>query len=72
MLQERKNAGANIVLTTHSMEEADTLGDTIGIMADGKLEAFGPSLGAENGVLFIKTNKHYCFFHIFFIFTSFS
>lgn len=44
VLQERKTAGVNIVLTTHSMEEADTLGDTIGIMADGKLEAFGPSL----------------------------
>ena len=44
VLQEQKQAGVNVVMTTHSMEEADILGDTIGIMADGKLEAFGPSL----------------------------
>ena len=31
-------------IDAESMEEADILGDTIGIMADGKLEAFGPSL----------------------------
>lgn len=30
-----------IVLTTHSMEEADVLGDRIGIMAKGQLQCLG-------------------------------
>jgi ABC-type multidrug transport system ATPase subunit len=33
-----------IILTTHSMEEADILGDRIGIMARGKLMCIGTSL----------------------------
>ena len=33
-----------VVATTHSMEEADTLGDTIGVMSKGKLQACGTSL----------------------------
>ena len=33
-----------IVLTTHSMEEADSLGDQIAIMASGKLRALGSSI----------------------------
>jgi energy-coupling factor transporter ATP-binding protein EcfA2 len=33
-----------IVLTTHSMEEADILGDRIGIMVRGKLQCIGTSL----------------------------
>lgn len=33
-----------IVLTTHSMEEADILGDSIAIMARGKLRAIGSSI----------------------------
>ena len=33
-----------VVLTTHSMEEADALGDRIGIMSHGKLVALGTSL----------------------------
>ena len=33
-----------IVLTTHSMEEADILCDRIAIMADGRLAAVGSSL----------------------------
>lgn len=32
-----------ILLTTHFMEEADCLGDRIGIMADGKLQCCGTS-----------------------------
>lgn len=39
-----------IVLTTHFMEEADVLGDRIGIMAHGELQCCGTSL-------FLK--KHY-------------
>lgn len=37
-----------IILTTHSMEEADLLGDTIAILKKGKLEAFGNSLYLKN------------------------
>jgi ABC-type multidrug transport system ATPase subunit len=33
-----------VVLTTHSMEEADILGDSIAIMARGKLRAIGSSI----------------------------
>lgn len=36
--------GRAIVLTTHSMEEADILGDEIAIMARGWIKAFGTSL----------------------------
>ena len=41
---EASKAGRATVLTTHSMEEADILGDKIGIMARGRLRAVGPSL----------------------------
>lgn len=41
---EAAKPGRAIVLTTHSMEEADILGDTIAIMARGKLRAYGSSL----------------------------
>ena len=33
-----------VVLTTHSMEEADMLGDRIGIMARGELQCLGSSI----------------------------
>jgi hypothetical protein len=36
--------GRAIVLTTHSMEEADVLGDRIAIMARGSIRALGSSL----------------------------
>ena len=35
--------GRAIILTTHSMEEADVLSDRIGIMANGKLQCIGTS-----------------------------
>ena len=35
---------STVLLTTHAMEEADMLGDEIGIMASGRLKAFGTSL----------------------------
>lgn len=41
---ERFKKGRVIVLTTHSMEEADVLGDKIAIMAHGKLRAIGSSI----------------------------
>ncbi|KAJ3314632.1 ATP-binding cassette sub- A member 1 [Blyttiomyces sp. JEL0837] len=37
-----------IVLTTHSMEEADVLGDRIAIMAHGRLRAIGNSISLKN------------------------
>ncbi|TPX32073.1 hypothetical protein SmJEL517_g04789 [Synchytrium microbalum] len=37
-----------IVLTTHSMEEADVLGDKIAIMAHGRLRAIDTSLGLKS------------------------
>ena len=43
MIQKIKKNRA-IILTTHSMEEADALGDRIGIMSEGKLVAIGSSL----------------------------
>ncbi len=33
-----------VVLTTHSMEEADILGDTIAIMAKGRLRCLGSTV----------------------------
>ncbi|KAI8053322.1 hypothetical protein BDF22DRAFT_683893 [Syncephalis plumigaleata] len=40
--------GRIIILTTHSMEEADVLGDRIAIMALGKLRALGTSIHLKN------------------------
>ncbi len=37
-----------IILTTHYMDEADVLGDRIGIMQDGKLVTVGSSLFLKN------------------------
>ena len=37
-----------IILTTHYMDEADVLGDRIGIMARGKLECLGTPLFLKN------------------------
>ncbi|KAJ4782698.1 ABC transporter A family member 2 [Rhynchospora pubera] len=41
---EDAKKGRAIVLTTHSMEEADILGDRIAIMAKGKLRCIGTSI----------------------------
>ncbi|KAL6073552.1 ABC transporter, ATPbinding domain containing protein [Balamuthia mandrillaris] len=41
---ERAKKGRVVVLTTHSMEEADILGDTIAIMARGRLRCIGSSI----------------------------
>ena len=45
---ERAKAGRVIILTTHSMEEADILGDRVAIMAAGQLQALGTSLHLKN------------------------
>eukprot|EP01103_Thecamoeba_quadrilineata_P015557 TRINITY_DN4957_c0_g2_i1.p1 TRINITY_DN4957_c0_g2~~TRINITY_DN4957_c0_g2_i1.p1 ORF type:complete len:1851 (-),score=296.09 TRINITY_DN4957_c0_g2_i1:13-5565(-) len=47
MIQDLKRDRV-ILLTTHSMEEADVLGDRIGIMAYGKLRCLGNSLHLKN------------------------
>ena len=52
-----------IVLTTHYMDEADVLGDRIGIMANGSIECLGSSLflknryGAGYKLKMVKENK---------------
>ncbi|CAG9464789.1 unnamed protein product [Pedinophyceae sp. YPF-701] len=43
-LIHRVKKGRVVILTTHSMEEADVLGDTIAIMARGRIRALGSSL----------------------------
>lgn len=41
---EEAKKGRAVILTTHSMEEADILGDRIGIMARGRLRCLGSSI----------------------------
>lgn len=43
MLKKHKQ-GKIVILTTHYMDEADILGDRIGIMANGKMTCLGSSL----------------------------
>jgi ABC-type multidrug transport system ATPase subunit len=43
----RAKRGRVIVLTTHSMEEADVLGDRVAIMSHGKIQALGSSLALK-------------------------
>ncbi|GAM20741.1 hypothetical protein SAMD00019534_039160 [Acytostelium subglobosum LB1] len=45
---ERSKKNRAIVLTTHSMEEADILSDKIGIMAMGRLRCLGDNLHLKN------------------------
>ena len=45
---QKLKVGRTVCLTTHSMEEADVLGDTIGILVSGKLRAFGSALYLKN------------------------
>lgn len=53
--------GRAIVLTTHSMEEADILSDRIGIMAKGRLRCIGTSIRLKSrfGTGFIATISFY-------------
>ncbi|KAM5583956.1 ABC transporter A family member 2-like [Rosa sericea] len=54
---EDAKKGRAIVLTTHSMEEADILSDRIGIMAKGRLRCIGTSIRLKSrfGTGFIAT-----------------
>mmetsp|Transcript_30475 Transcript_30475/g.46693 ORF Transcript_30475/g.46693 Transcript_30475/m.46693 type:complete len:328 (+) Transcript_30475:2074-3057(+) len=47
MLKKNK-AGRIVILTTHYMDEADMLGDRIGIMAEGDVQCTGSSLFLKN------------------------
>ncbi|XP_060661353.1 phospholipid-transporting ATPase ABCA3 isoform X1 [Drosophila nasuta] len=49
-LLQKEKVGRTLLLTTHFMDEADVLGDRIGIMCDGDLRCYGTSF-------FLK--KHY-------------
>ncbi|XP_064399181.1 ABC transporter A family member 1-like isoform X2 [Halichondria panicea] len=46
ILRSKKNRVT--IMTTHSMEEADILGDSIAIMANGSLKAMGTSVNLKN------------------------
>ncbi|CAI8597974.1 unnamed protein product [Vicia faba] len=58
---ENAKRGRAIVLTTHSMEEADILSDRIGIMAKGKLRCIGTSIRLKSrfGTGFIANISFY-------------
>jgi ABC-type multidrug transport system ATPase subunit len=45
---ERLKKNRVIILTTHSMEEADVLGDRIGVMSKGVFKALGNSIKLKN------------------------
>ena len=45
---EKAKKNRVVVLTTHAMEEADTLGDVISIMSRGRLHCLGTSLHLKN------------------------
>ena len=47
MIQRAKQSRI-VLLTTHSMEEADALGDKIAVMHHGRLRAVGTSLFLKN------------------------
>jgi ATP-binding cassette subfamily A (ABC1) protein 3 len=47
MLKKYKN-NRIIILTTHYMDEADILGDRIGIMANGQITCLGRSMFLKN------------------------
>jgi len=47
-LIQNMKADKAIVLTTHSMEEADVLSDRIAVIVDGSLRCIGPSLFLKN------------------------
>ena len=62
MLKNYKN-NRIVILTTHYMDEADILGDRIGIMAEGQLICLGSSLFLKNrfgvgyNLTMVKDNK---------------
>jgi len=47
-IEEYKKGNRIVILTSHSMEEVEVLGDRIGIMVKGKLRALGNSIQLRN------------------------
>ena len=45
-----------IILTTHAMEEADSLADRIAVVVDGKLKCIGTPLNLKNSTLNLHLN----------------
>jgi ABC-type multidrug transport system, ATPase component len=45
---QKMKKGRVLILTTHSMEEADVLSDRVVVMVDGKLKCMGSSLNLKN------------------------
>jgi ABC-type multidrug transport system ATPase subunit len=44
LIRKKRQEGRTVILTTHSMEEAEALSDRIGIMAQGKMQALGTTI----------------------------
>lgn len=61
MLKNYKNERI-VILTTHFMDEADFLGDRIGIMGDGILKCCGSSVYLKNKYFNINKNKIFIFY----------
>ena len=63
-LLEQYKENRTIILTTHFMEEADILGDRIGVMSKGKLKVLGTSVELKNsfgvGYYFVFVKKEGC------------
>jgi ABC-type multidrug transport system ATPase subunit len=58
-------AGRGIILTTHSMQEAEVLCDRLGIFVDGRLVCIGPpkEVAARYGKYLVRTARtlaEYC------------
>jgi ATP-binding cassette subfamily A (ABC1) protein 3 len=51
-----------ILITTHFMEEADVLGDRIGIMYNGRVQCYGTSLFLKKLYGKLKTVNSFEFF----------
>jgi len=62
-LLQREKKTCTILLTTHSMEEADLLGDVLAVMDKGKLQVSGTAMELKNkygsgyGLTCVKTDK---------------
>ena len=62
-LLQREKKTCTMLLTTHSMEEADLLGDVLAVMDKGKLQVSGTSMELKNkygsgyGLTCVKTSK---------------
>jgi len=72
IFEELKHEGnRSVVITTHSMEEADVLCHRIGIMCNGKLRVLGNQIGLKKRYETCwKVNYFLCFFFFFFFYIN--